>query len=309
MLLDLPPLDGHEDDARPLAAIAASPWRAYDLSAGPDVSALSVRATATEPATLGETLALLPAGPLWRWDAATALDVRLDFGALVSRTAAEVLAGANALAVLRPNGEAEIVQFAIALPLGGGAWRLSMLLRDSRGRRTRRARPSPRAPPSCSLDADLVRAQLGGSERGLPLTWRAAPARRAGGGPRDGGGDASPGRESPGGPGRPSHLRASQGVAEGSTLSWIRRARVHSDGWDAADPPLGEETESYRVQVLSGDPPRCGSGRRRSPQALYAAADLAADFPAARLASLTVRVAQGSAIYGWGVPAQRTLWL
>ncbi len=45
------------------------------------------------------------------------------------------------------------------------------------------------------------------------------------------------------------------------------------------------------------------------PQALYAAADLAADFPGAPPPSLTVRVAQKSAIYGWGVPAQRTLWL
>ena len=57
-ILDLPPLEGYESDLRPLAAVAASPFTPFDVSAGPGaVDALTVRATADEAAVVGVTLA------------------------------------------------------------------------------------------------------------------------------------------------------------------------------------------------------------------------------------------------------------
>jgi hypothetical protein len=35
-------------------------------------------------------------------------------------------------------------------------------------------------------------------------------------------------------------------------ISWIRRTRLGGDSWDAAEVPLGEETERYEVDILDG---------------------------------------------------------
>jgi hypothetical protein len=107
---------GGQADERPLVAIAASPWRPFDLHAGVGPEALRVRATAGAPATVGITLSDLPAGPLHRFDHATRLTVRLEGAAPISRDRSAVLAGANAVAVRGANAEWEILQFLTAEP-------------------------------------------------------------------------------------------------------------------------------------------------------------------------------------------------
>ncbi len=66
----------------------------------------------------------------------------------------------------------------------------------------------------------------------------------------------------------------------------------------AGEVPLGEEAESYRVEILSGGV-TVRSMETVRPQALYTAADQAADFGALP-AVLAVRVSQVSARYGAG---------
>ena len=91
---------------------------------------------------------------------------------------------------------------------------------------------------------------------------------------------------------------------DGIHISWISRTRIDGDGW-GIEVPLGEESEAYVLDILSG-----GAVVRRShalsPQALYASADELADFGAVQT-SLHVRVAQLSSTVGAGHAADVTL--
>lgn len=92
-------------------------------------------------------------------------------------------------------------------------------------------------------------------------------------------------------------------------IGWVRRSRALSaDSWAAAEVPLGEESEAYQLEVLDG-----ASVKRRlqvgAPRAIYSAADQTADWGALLGPgnTLTVRIAQLSALYGPGAPRTVTL--
>jgi len=87
----------------------------------------------------------------------------------------------------------------------------------------------------------------------------------------------------------PVHLRARRSAA-GVALSWVRRTRRDGDSWATADVPLGEDSEVYAVDILSGATV-VRSLAAAQPSTLYAAADELADFGTPQ-ASLAVRVVQ-----------------
>jgi hypothetical protein len=299
MVLDLP---GQADD-RPLVAVAASPWRAFDIQAGVGLEALSVRGAASAPATVGVTLSDLPAGPLHRFDRAARLIVRLEGAAPVSRERAAVLAGANALAMRGAGGAWEVLQFLTAEPAGDQVWTLSGLLRGQAGSDPAMAALTLAGASIVLLDETLVRADLGAAERGLPLVWRAAPA----GGPASGPSMSetiATWRGLSARPWAPAHLRA-RDVGGDTMISWIRRARLAGDGWDA-EVPLGEEREVYRVEILDGETV-VRTAETTTPGLVYAAAQRASDFPSGPTGVLAVRVAQGSALFGWGASSRLSL--
>ncbi|MFQ5625424.1 MAG: hypothetical protein ACE5FM_02090, partial [Methyloligellaceae bacterium] len=35
-------------------------------------------------------------------------------------------------------------------------------------------------------------------------------------------------------------------------ISWVRRTRIGGDSWDTSEVPLGEDAESYEVEILDG---------------------------------------------------------
>jgi hypothetical protein len=297
-VLDLP----GQADERPLVAVAAAPWRTFDLHAGVGVQALRVRATAAAPATLGVTLSDLPAGPLHRFDRATRLTVRLEGAAPASRDRSAVLAGANAVAVRSANGEWEIVQFLDAQPVAEDVWTLSGLLRGQAGSDPAMAALTPAGAAVVVLDEAVVRADLAPAERGLPLVWRAAPA----GGPASGPSMSETietWRGLSARPWSPAHLRARPQGGD-ALVTWIRRTRVAGDGWDV-EVPLGEEREVYRVEILDGETV-VRTAETTAPTFTYTAAQRAADFPSGPAGALAVRVAQGTALFGWGA-AMRAL--
>jgi len=291
-VLDLP----GQDDDRPLVAVATAPWRAFDVQAGAGLEALRARATAAAPATVGVTLSALAAGPLHRFDHAARLTVRLEGAAPRGRDRAAVLAGANALAVRGAGGDWEIVQFLDAEAVGDDVWTLSGLLRGQAGSDPAMAVLTPPGAAVVVLDETLVRADLALSERGLALTWRAAPA----GGPASGPAMSevvATWRGLSSRPWSPAHLRVRTESGD-AVVTWIRRARRAGDGWDA-EVPLGEERELYRVEVLDGETV-VRAVETAAPTWTYAAAQRAADFPSGPTGVLAVRVAQGSTLFGWG---------
>ena len=118
-LLDLPPLPGRKEDGRPLAVVAADPWRAMQVHAGPSGAALSLRGDVAAPATVGVLTAALGPGMRHRWDEANVLEVRIEGRAPESLSDEAVLAGGNAVAVETAAGW-QIVQFRTATPVEGG---------------------------------------------------------------------------------------------------------------------------------------------------------------------------------------------
>ncbi len=305
VMLDLPPLEGAEADTRPLAAIAADPWRGFDLSAGPSDPALTVRASAGDPAAIGQTLSALLPGPLHRFDRATRLTVAMEGAALSSAGEAAVLNGANALAVLAANGEWEVIQYLNAALVSPGVYALSGLLRGQAGSDPAMRAGAPVGSSVVALDGPLVRAAVAQSERGLPQVWRAAPSGGA-----------------PGGlamseiaftwtalalrPFAPCHLTL-QTLADGTLrFGWVRRTRVGGDPWAAGDAPLSEASETYRLDIYAGETV-VRSLTASAPTADYAPAAQAVDFPAGLPRPLTVELRQGSDPYGWGAPLRRAL--
>ena len=75
---------------------------------------------------------------------------------------------------------------------------------------------------------------------------------------------------------RPETSAGRDPVSGDVNLSWIRRTRLGGDAW-LSEVPLGEETEAYDVQVLSGSTV-LRTTRVAAPMLLYTAAQQSADF-------------------------------
>lgn len=293
-ILDLPPLPGSETDARPLAAVARSPWRPMAVWAGADGESLTLRGRAETPATVGRLTAPLDPGPTGRWQETGALEVEIEGAAPERRTAGQVLGGGGLLAVAVGDGW-ELLQYRQAELVSGGLWRLSGLLRGQRGSEAMARRGAPTGalvvvPETC------VRVGVSLDERGLERVWRAGPDGGAPGPAAAQVGAVWSGVQAR--PWSPAHLRVTQ-TPEGLAIRWIPRVRLGGDGWDR-EPDDIDGPERFAVQVLAG-----GIAVRRfettARQALYPAADLAAD--RAAHGALTLAVARQGPGYGWGDPA------
>ncbi len=235
--------------AAPRLSVAATGtgagWRHAALLYSLDDGASWIAAGASAaPATIGTIAVVAEAAPATLSDRAGAFEVVLVRGdlALADADAAALDAGAN---LAMAGGE--LIQFGRAVPLGGGRWRLTQLLR---GRRGTEAAIGTQAPGDgfVLISADSVRtidlpvAAIGGTVRvmasgvgdAVPVETRLVLA------------GASVLPPSPVG------LRATIAADGGATLRWTRRSRA---GWrwiDGGDVPLGEGGEAYAVTVLTG---------------------------------------------------------
>ncbi|MCO5129838.1 MAG: glycoside hydrolase/phage tail family protein [Xanthobacteraceae bacterium] len=303
LALDLPVLDAAEPAVLTHLALFANPWpgsvTVWQSADGADYRPLL---TAAAPATIGETLDALARGVPACWNADAGFRVRLYGGALTSRTDARVLDGANAAAIRNPSGAWEIVQFARAELIDAHTYRLSRLLRGQAGSDHAMVDVLPPGAPFVVLDRHLMPLARGRDALERPLDLRIVASHR-----NHDDATAVAMRVTPGAtvlrPLSPAHVKAVRN-GDGIHLAWIRRSRIDGDSW-AAEPPLGEEAEAYRVEILSGTSVvrtiSCAA-----PAALYASADELSDFGAPQ-ASLRVRVAQLSGAVGAGFPSELTL--
>jgi hypothetical protein len=297
LALDLPPMPGREDDGRPLAAVYADPWRGAELFAGETALALRPVGQALSRAAFGVLEWALYPGQVGRWDDAARVRVRLHHGALESVSSRAVLDGANAFAVLHPEGALEVLQARQAVLAGPGIYDLSGLLRGLQGTEDAAAEIAPAGSAIVRLDARLAPLALAPREVGATLVLRTAPLGRAAADPA-----ASEisfaWRNRHARPFAPCRFRAARLVNGDVAFSWIRRARLGGDPWGPAEPPLGAEQEAYRLEILNA-----GAVVRAfevaTPGALYHLADQTADF-AGPPALLAARVAQLAEAYGAG---------
>jgi len=295
VVLDLPPPFGAETEDGPRAAVYASPWRGpVTVFLGADRASVTPRGLAELPASAGELVWALHAGPLGRWDDGNVTRARIPGATLSSVEPMALFGGANAFAIAQSGGGWEIVQARSVTLVDADTWELRGLLRGLQGTETGDVAPAG----ACVvvLNDALARLEMGAHERGATLTAVAPPA----GLPAS---DANAlelafafddiwAR-----PFAPAHIAGRRLASGDVALSWVRRARIGGDPWQG-EPPLGEEAEAYRLEILDG-----ATVKRvietATPAATYLAAHQTADFGAPP-ATLTVRIAQVSARFGPG---------
>lgn len=261
------------------------------------MEALTPRVTVVRPATVGVLTEAVGRGVVGRWDEANAIMVRVEGRAPESLTAGGVLGGGNAVAVETAAGW-EVVQYRRAELVGGEVWRLSGLLRGQQGSEEATAAGGVVGAVVVFLERDMARADVAPGERGLPRVWRAGPAGAAPGGAGFSEVDFSwTGRAAR--PWRPAHLRVA--VEDGGRrLSWTPRVRVNGEGWEAE--PVEVDPRRFRVRVLDGAAEK-GVWEVEGLEAVYAAAQMAADWPGGLGEGARIGVAQWGAGYGWGAEA------
>jgi hypothetical protein len=149
----------------------------------------------------------------------------------------------------------------------------------------------------------LARLDLTAAEIRLPYNWRFGPAARDIG-------DASYATATHTFQGlglkplSPVHVRAVRAGGD-VALTWTRRTRVGGDSWETPEVPLGEDVESYEVDVLDGASV-VRTLASNTPSVVYSAAEQVADFGSAQ-PTYAVRVYQLSASYGRGTPRAATV--
>ena len=301
--LDLP-ATGAVPETLQHVAVAADPWPGQVVvSRAPSGGAFSPFRLVDVPAMIGRTLSGFGAGPVWRWDRRTVLDVELSSGSIPALDDEAALAGETLLAVLGPDGAAEIVGVRDATLIGERRYRLGTLLRGLGGTEHLAARQLDPGMTVVKLDGAVVPLATSLAEIGQSWTYRIGPAGREPSAASDAVLLATT-TASALLPLSPVHPRARR-TGAGIVLSWIRRTRVDGDGWDLADVPLGEESEAYEVDILAG----AGVVRTLATAAssiLYDTGSELADFGTPRT-SLALRIHQLSRTVGRGRPVDLTL--
>ena len=250
--MDLPLLTGDEVPHAPHVAACAAPWPGgAALYSAPQDSGYILQELFRTPDPMGVTRTVLPKGRVGLWDRQAGLRIRMTAGTLSSAATESVLSGGNTLAIGDGSEDGwEIVQFTDAVLVGPQEWEVTGLLRGQAGSDAMMPDVWPRGSRVVVMNGPPRQISLPTSARGLQRHYRFGPVKHAvtqktfrhrvltfkGNGYR---------------PYAPCHLRQSQATG-GLRLDWIRRARIDGDLWGQTEVPLGEEQESYLVQVRLG---------------------------------------------------------
>lgn len=301
-ILDLPPLPNAESDDRPLVAITAKPWLgAHALYAGANPTSATRRAELRDPAIMGELLWPLWPGPAGRWDRGNIIRVKLHGGALESVTEEALLAGANVFAIEGDDGAWEILAAQRCELVSADEYELSNFLRGLADSSHAMGAPTPAGRKIVKLDARLARARIAAHEWDANLAFTAPPA---GAPPTDR--FAALETQALGHvaqrPFRPVHLRAVRDGAGNVTLSWTRQARIGGLSWAAGEPPIGEPSELYLIEIADAAGAVVRSATVPAETWVYSAVAQNADFSLLP-ATLRFRAAQ---IGANGVPGLKT---
>ena len=305
VILELPVATAGASAHAPWMAATAKPWPgSLAVYRKTGLASFAFNRLIGAQATMGRLVTDLAAGPAHVFDRGRSMTVALAYGAINSVSLEEVLQGANVAAVGTPATGWEILQFGSAQLVAARTYELSMLLRGQSGSDPEIASLRPAGERFVLLNGAVVQPTLSLAEAGLLNTWKIGPAQYDLGNSyvRIDQRGALLGLR----PLAPCHLRAVRSGGD-VAFSWIRRTRIDGDSWDIAEVPLGEDSESYRVEVLDGSTVK-RTVTVSSPSFGYPAVQIAADF-GTDPGLFTLRIAQVSATYGAGAVLQRTLYV
>ncbi len=308
LLLDIPPPTDDGPDSAGFAAAVKNPWPGtIAVWRSPEQTGFTLNTLLTTPATTGVTITDLQPGPFGRLDRANRLTVEIDGGTLASTTLLQLLGGANLAAVECSPDVWEVMQFQTATLIAPGRYELSDMLRGQRGTDVDAAAPVASGARFILLNGSVVPVSMTTDDIGVARNWRIGPASRDIG-------DSSylsvahTFRGVGLLPLRPVHVRGERLASGDISLRWLRRTRRDGDSWEPLDVPLAEDSEQYRIEVLS-DVSASVAVRTFTtsvPNVTYSAAQQAIDFgipPAA----VAFRIAQLSRTVGAGATTTVTV--
>ena len=208
-----------------------------------------------------------------------------------------MLSGANAAAVQRPDGAWEILQFANAVLVGERTYQLSRLLRGELGSERAIGAPLAAGAPFVLLDQHIVPLARGLDMVGRRMRFRVVAASRDHGDPSAVEIVLRPPTLAFQ-PLAPVHLKARRETG-GVRFSWRPRRRGLAGVSFAARADLGEASEAYELEILSGVVR--GAHARPRPRRRHSTpqATRSLDFGSAQ-SSFDVRLYQISAAVGRG---------
>lgn len=310
VLLDIPMLREADNDPGFYVAAAGygAGWPGALILRSTDGGIVFTTVTSiTTPATMGNVSTALGdyTGPMG-YDAVNQIEVNL-FGsasALSSVTDAQLLQGANAIALGNPTDGYELLQFKTATIVTGNKWRLSQLVR---GRRGTEAQMSTHAAYETMVLLDentLRRIAITDPSIGIENHYKAVTFGQLA---TNASTQALTNTAASLKPYSPVNGRGS-GFGGDVTITWTRRGRIQNDWNDGVELTLGEASELYIVEIwnaLNTAVVRTISGIS-SPTTVYSAANQTTDFGSPP-SSLNVRIYQISATVGRGFPFIGTL--
>ena len=290
--------------AAPRIAVQATPWPGSNSAfKKTGAASFSFDQLINQISTIGSTLTTLSAGMTARVDFNQTLDVQLRSSTLSSIDRDALLSGGNALALGTASTGFEIVQFQNALLIAAKTYRLSGLLRAQAGSESEMLATRPAGQTVVLLNAAVTQPVMSVSEAGQGATWRIGPSQL------DYGNAAYAEIIYAGGlralrPLPPTYLQVKKDAA-GLIISWVRRTRVDGDSWEAAEVPLAEAVESYKLDIVKAGVVK-RSVQTNTPSYLYLSSDITTDFGPGPIA-LTARVSQLSQVFGQGAILERTM--
>jgi hypothetical protein len=298
LILDLPVVREVPPPLQVLAAFA-DPWPgALAIWRAAEGMPFALAGVVAAQSIMGETLTELAHGPLWRTDRHASVEVRLRGGSLASVAPEAALAGGNALAFVGIAGEVEIVTAARVELLGSRTFRLSQLVRGLGGSEAAAARTLAPGARVVVLDGAAVPLTTSLDDLGRHIRYRIGPPNADVAAASMCELSATVGT-APLRPLAPVRVRTRR-LPSGIALNWIRRCRFGGDSWEAAEVPLGEDTERYRV-IIRADGAPVRTVEVNAPAMLYEVAQELADFGSPQ-ATLDVELAQLSVVAGPGFP-------
>src|SRR5262245_16591674 len=256
-LLDTPLIRDSDDAGRAAtghywaaAAYFDPPWRGAVLFSSDD-GAVYVAADETLAAVAwGVARTALPDTDLpFQTDLTSQLQITMVSGSLAEASHLEMLNGANLAALIRADGNAELIQFQ-DVALSEGVYALTTLLRGRRGTEVFTGGHAVGDLFVLLDGAGVTRRALDLDRLGDTLHYRVVGR---GGELRDArtaqltlaGNDLKPYA--------PAQLEASGSWGSNVTLSWVRRTRVGGELIDGTgEVPLAEDTEEYELEILDG---------------------------------------------------------
>ncbi len=177
VFLDLPLIRGDEVPHAGHVAAFGSPWPGgVAFYRSPTISGYTLKALATTPAKIGETVTAFHSGPVSRWDDGNVLRVSMANGELASADPILVLGGANIAAVENADGEWEVIQFTTATLVSPGVYDLSGLLRGQSGTEGAMRDPVAAGARFVLLDAAVRQVDMTQADVGLAFNWKYGPA-------------------------------------------------------------------------------------------------------------------------------------